>query len=455
MRKHDIPGRRGHAAIKHHGKKSSDIQQTLESTDSPSTSYGPEGIRSQRRHRFSRIPTRIVSACVIVALLIAAAYGTWALILRPEATPPSKTAKASVQQFAYSSSALFLTGQDLSDDKGNTNYSPASMWTALSMAEQGAAGTTKNEMQAALNDDKQPNTGDYHSLMLSIDGRRHGKSKMQTDNSIWIQKGYPLNKDFKKDMKHGFDAETKTFSGDASEQMGAWVDRKTHGILKPDFADDDAILTLLNTVYANGKWQDPFDADDTSDQPFHGEKGDSNASMMNQKGTMDMARGEGFRRLDKKFDDGSELKIVLPDQKTAANDLAGETDSLRAMFNAKSEPTEVDLSLPKFKIANTFGDSISILKKLGIRSAFNPSRANFSKMTNKDSLYIGKVIQGTSIDVSETGVKAAAYTKIDVERTAPNPGIDKSESFIVDHPFLYEYDTPDGVPLFIGIVRNL
>lgn len=329
------------------------------------------------------------------------------------------------------------------------------MWTALSMAEQGAAGTTKNEMQAALNDDKQPNTDDYHSLMLSINGRRHGKSKMQTDNSIWIQKGHSLDKDFKKDMKHGFDAEMKTVSGDASGQMSSWVDRKTHGILKPNFTPDDAILTLLNTVYANGKWQDPFDADNTSDQPFHGEKGDSKVSMMGQSGTMDMARGKGFRRLDKAFDDGSKLKIVLPDQKTAANDLAGKTDSLRAMFNAKSEPTEVDLSLPKFKIANTFEDSISILKKLGIRSAFNPSRANFSKMTNnQEPLYIGQIIQGTSIDVSETGVKAAAYTKID-KTTAPNPGIDKSEPFIVDHPFLYEYDTPDGVPLFIGIVRNL
>ncbi|WEV74575.1 hypothetical protein OZX74_03370 [Bifidobacterium sp. ESL0798] len=252
MRKHDIPDRRGHNAMKHHSKKSPNIQQTLESTDSPSASYGPEGIRSQRRHRFSHNTNRIVSVCVIVALLIAAAYGTWVLILHPKATPPSKTAKASVQQFAYSSSPLFLTGQDLSDDKGNTNYSPASMWTALSMAEQGSAGTTKNEMQTALNDDRQPNTDDYHSLMLSINGRRDGKSKMQTDNSIWIQKGYPLDKDFKKDMKHGFDAEMKMFSGDASEQMSSWVYRKTHGILKPNFTPDDAILTLLNTVYATG-----------------------------------------------------------------------------------------------------------------------------------------------------------------------------------------------------------
>ncbi|WEV68051.1 hypothetical protein OZX72_03475 [Bifidobacterium sp. ESL0769] len=441
--------------MKHHDKKGSNAQRLHKPTESSSTPHDPEIVVSQRRHRFSRIPTRIVSVCVIVALLIAAAYGTWALILHPKATPPSKTVKASVQQFAYNSSSLFLTSQDLSDDKGNTNYSPASMWTALSMAEQGAAGTTKNEMQAALNDDKQPNTDDYHSLMLSINGRRHGKSKMQTANSIWIQKGHPLDKDFRKDMKHGFSAEMKTVSGDASEQMSSWVDRKTHGILKPNFTDDNAILTLLNTVYANGKWQDPFDADNTSDQPFHGEKGDSKVSMMSQSGTMDMARGKGFRRLDKAFDDGSKLKIVLPDQKTAANDLAGKTDSLRAMFNAKSEPTEVDLSLPKFKIANTFDDSISILRKLGIRSAFNPSRANFSKMTNKDPLYIGRIIQGTSIDVGETGVKAAAYNKIDMKTSAPNPGIDKSVSFIVDHPFLYEYDTPDGVPLFVGIVRNL
>lgn len=399
--------------------------------------------------------TRILSICVIAALLLAAAYGTWALILHPQAMPPSRTAKTSVQQFAYDSSSLFLTDRKLADEKGNTNYSPTSMWTALSMAEQGSAGTTKTELQSVLDNGTQPNTDDYHSLMLSINGRRHGKSRMQTDNSIWVQKGHPLDKDYKKSMRTGFDAEMKTVSGDASRQMSSWVDRKTHGILKPDFASNNSTLTLLNTVYANGKWQDPFDADDTTDQPFHGMKGDSTIPMMSQQATMDMARGKGFRRVDKKFDDGSTLKIVLPDQKSAASKLAGKTDSLRAMFNAKSEETKVDLELPKFKVANTFNDTIPTLKKLGIRSAFDSSSANFSKMASSEQFFIQQVIQGTSIDVGETGVKAAAYTKVAMLTGAPNPGRVNIETFIVDHPFLYEYDTPDGVPLFIGIVRNL
>jgi serine protease inhibitor len=67
-------------------------------------------------------------------------------------------------------------------------------------------------------------------------------------------------------------------------------------------------------------------------------------------------------------------------------------------------------------------------------------------------LFIGSIVQGTKIEVNEAGAKAAAYTKIGMKSTsAPVEHLD----FTVDRPFLYEYDTPDGIPLFIGVVRNL
>lgn len=66
-------------------------------------------------------------------------------------------------------------------------------------------------------------------------------------------------------------------------------------------------------------------------------------------------------------------------------------------------------------------------------------------MASSEQFFIQQVIQGTSIDVGETGVKAAAYTKVAMLTGAPNPGRVNIETFIVDHPFLYEYDTPDGV----------
>ena len=54
--------------------------------------------------------------------------------------------------------------------------------------------------------------------------------------------------------------------------------------------------------------------------------------------------------------------------------------------------------------------------------------------------------------MNESGAKAAAFTKIGFE-TADE--LETPREFIVDRLFLYEYDSPEGVPLFNGAVRNL
>lgn len=53
---------------------------------------------------------------------------------------------------------------------------------------------------------------------------------------------------------------------------------------------------------------------------------------------------------------------------------------------------------------------------------------------------------------NQAGAKAMSFTKAGADfASAP---VDNVE-FTVDRPFLYSYVTPDGIPLFIGAVRNL
>ena len=82
--------------------------------------------------------------------------------------------------------------------------------------------------------------------------------------------------------------------------------------------------------------------------------------------------------------------------------------------------------------------------------------ADFTKMidtgSHGENLYIGSILQGTRIEVNEAGAKAMSFTKVGADSvSAP---VDNVE-FTVDRPFLYSYVTPDGIPLFIGAVRNL
>ena len=92
---------------------------------------------------------------------------------------------------------------------------------------------------------------------------------------------------------------------------------------------------------------------------------------------------------------------------------------------------------------------------MGITDAFNQRKADFSTLSDTP-LLISKILQGTHIEVAEEGAKAAAYTVIMMEPPiCPAPKPVKWIDFIVDHPFLFELDSPDGLPLFIGAVTEL
>lgn len=88
--------------------------------------------------------------------------------------------------------------------------------------------------------------------------------------------------------------------------------------------------------------------------------------------------------------------------------------------------------------------------------AFSAGDADFTKMVDAGShgenLYIGSILQGTRIAVNEAGAKAMSFTKAGADFTSAP--VDNVE-FTVDRPCLYSYVTPDGIPLFIGAVRNL
>mgnify|MGYP000030326415 FL=1 len=100
--------------------------------------------------------------------------------------------------------------------------------------------------------------------------------------------------------------------------------------------------------------------------------------------------------------------------------------------------------------------TIKAFEKLGVTDAFSAGDADFTKMidtgSHGENLYIGSILQGTRIEVNEAGAKAMSFTKVGADSvSAP---VDNVE-FTVDRPFLYSYVTPDGIPLFIGEVRNL
>ena len=106
--------------------------------------------------------------------------------------------------------------------------------------------------------------------------------------------------------------------------------------------------------------------------------------------------------------------------------------------------------LPKFKMTSEFQMN-NVLTSMGIPSAFDARRADFSGMNGKKDLYISAVIHKAFVDVKEEGTEAAAATGI-VMRAS---GMPDRIVFRADHPFVFFIrDNRTDSILFMGRVVN-
>ncbi|KAB7785727.1 serine proteinase inhibitor [Bifidobacterium cebidarum] len=434
-----------------------------------------------------------IAIILVVALIACACGGVWWTVgdgrlltmqlFKPAAKSATHSAVDSSSDFAYRSATAFLQMNPSQNAQGNVNYSPASMWMALALAAQGADGETRSQMEKALGT-QSLNTADYQSLLSSINGRYSGsQSQMSTANSVWVDNRYTLNEDFKTTVETVFDADVQSLplNDAAAQRMSRWINQHTQGSLEPRITlQSNEVISIINTVVADGRWQDPFEPELTDRQTFHGTNGDHEVPMMHQTFhglVWAHDSNSTWQRISIPFDNGGALTVLLP-AAGSFDDIIQDTEKLRwalstclgssyqygCMTDAPegwgvaAEPALVNVGLPRFTIDSTFAsdDTTEALKKLGISDVFAPDTADLSKMTDSadSGLFIGSIIQGTRIEVNEQGAKAAAFTQAGAE-AAGAPAQQQVVEFTADRPFLYMLTTPDDVPLFIGAVRNL
>ena len=147
------------------------------------------------------------------------------------------------------------------------------------------------------------------------------------------------------------------------------------------------------------------------------------------------------------------MTIVLPRDHGALAALEADLDGarLRQLFDDldRSRPSSIELYLPRFKMELSYSLK-EIMKKLGIRDAFDSERADFSAMGGDPGyLYIDNIVHKTFVEVNEKGTRAAAATSRRLRSLSANP------VFRADHPFLFfvrEHNT--GTILFAGRVSN-
>ena len=351
---------------------------------------------------------------------------------------------------------------------GNAMVSPYSVSLALAMTWAGAKGETEAAMAKALRfglpQDQLHPAFDKLDLALASRGQgaqgKDGKPfRLTIANAAWGQKDFAFVPAYldRLAVSYGAGVNLLDFAlapEDARRTINDWVADKTEDRSK-DLRSEGSIdgatrLVLTNAVYFNAAWAQKFEPSATSDAGF--KLGDGTAvSVPTMHGTVGGAMGEGadFTAAELPYSGGDTSMVVVLPKTGSLDDFVASLDGAKlAAIGASLKPSEMQVSLPKFKFEFKQGLA-QALTALGMGVAFTGDAA-FSGIHADGGLLITDVIHQTFVAVDEDGTEAAAATAVVLGKTSV-----AANQFTVDRPFLFLIrDVQTGTAIFLGQVAD-
>jgi serpin B len=355
-------------------------------------------------------------------------------------------------------------------DGSNLVISPWSIAVALAMTRAGAVGRTVTEMDAVLHGrDLGPGLNWLDHALHDRTGRRpnatgkHGDVGLESADSLWGQDGVAWRPAFLDALATDFGAGMHTVDYPAdpdgvAHRINAWTAERTHDRIR-DLVADGALdemtrLVLVNAIWFKAPWFEAFAPGTTQDLPFRRADGSTvDAPMMaNPESQAGYAEGPGWRAASVPYA-GRELAmaVIVPDGDTDLADVEATLadGGLARVLGSFAEDGAVDLLLPRWTTRTTTALK-KVLTELGMRTAFDPTTADFSGMTRDEQLYVQDALHQGFIAVDEEGTEAAAATAVVVGTTSaqiPQHVVHADRAFV-----FAVYDVATRLPLFLGRV---
>lgn len=369
----------------------------------------------------------------------------------PEIVGAEKALAASGNDFGFN-----LFGQIAHETSPDSNmlFSPVSAMCALSMTYNGAWGNTMTEMGRALHIPDMPDhvlNESFHDLTLFL-AQTDPSVTLDIANAIWYERTLTVKPDFVDTMKQYYGAAVRglDFRLGIADTINAWVARKTHDHIKNILSspvDATLVMFLVNAVYFNGAWTQPFDTTATSDADFHLPDGSTKTCrMMMTRTTLNYLDGGDFQAVEIPFGDGQFAMIVmLPQSGVTVDDLTERlSDANWKQWTSGMHETNVVLRMPKFTFSDRHGLN-DALKTMGMVDAFGRG-ADFSRMVEGGGIWIDSVLQKCFIRVDEHGTEAGAATVVSMRKSL-------AHEVTLDRPFLFAVrERTTGAVLFLGRV---
>lgn len=375
---------------------------------------------------------------------------------------------SSLNQFAVN---LLTETAEAAGDSLNLAISPYTVWSLLSIIDEGAQDNTARQLEDVLkippNTNKDTFRRSYKSLMKYL---LESAESVQLDlaSAIFTTTDHSLNRSYQSLTKsfYGVDVIPTDFNNlvQAANSINSYIAGATRNRISNFIKIDDLInaqILMASTLFFKGQWKMPFNNTATLPDTFVDESGNSKGKvmMMYQIGpypytilknlkahALELPYGKGDRfsmivLLPRK---GEPLIQML--RQLATMPFFNILDDL-AQAEAQFGEEDVQVYLPRFTI-NSDLNMNGILDHMGIKDIFNEDKANLLGIF-PHYLYVSRIIQQAKIEVNEEGTVASAAAGATFAYKSPPP------KFYANRDFAYFIiEKPTQSIIFAGKVSN-
>lgn len=358
----------------------------------------------------------------------------------------------SANQFALD---LFRTQADM-DSKV---ISPVSVSFLMGMLANGADGDTKDEILSTIAGDKNISIDELNDTYAAILRTAANGDKLTTVN---IANYIAVNKHFK--LKNAYtDAVSSKYAANVENQdfaspktlkhINQWCSDHTDRMIPSiiDHLNPSDIAVLMNAIYFNGTWTDPFSKKYTRQENFQGYTRDiKKVDVMHQNHKFNYADNSQYSAVELPYGNGQySMTVLLPNEGVSIDEMMKQlTTTELAKLQQQMEKCIVDLKLPRFSTTTDVRLNAP-LSTLGAKTMFS-GNADFSRMADA-GLFVSAMLQKAKIEVSEEGTKAAAVTAAVMTMSALPHEQPRHVKFYAKRPFVYMItENNTNAILFIG-----
>lgn len=343
----------------------------------------------------------------------------------------------------------------------NVFISPLSIFLALQMTENGAAGATRTAMRTALAlPDLDAKVLNASATALQTQLRSRDPGVLTIANALWADSHFTLVPDFVKLCESVFNARAASLDfkdPKAAAEINDWVKANTNGKIDKLVTADairEAALVLTNAVYFAARWRSEFPIAETQDGDFHKTGGSKKTlPMMHQSKLIGAYRsGSNFEGAMLFYKESSMFfYALLPQPGKTPKDVLASLDPEQLTGGAAE--FDLDLKLPRFSL-DFSASLVEYLAKMGMDVAFHHPQADFTPMGSK-GLFISDVIHKTRLEVDEKGTVAAAATAVIMLAGTAMPQPRPVKTLVFDRPFVALIgDSQTGAVLFAGAIED-